>query len=193
MIYFISAQKRLFETEEIQEGTIEQCINYCKKLEFIGIDTETTGFNPHNDRVLLLQLGDFSNQFVIDSSIDFKLFKELLETKPIIGQNLKFDLRFLYSLNIWPNKVYDTYLAEVKLTQGIIDIKRNLQILNEKYVGTSDVDKSLRGLIHRGITDVVIKYASNDVKPLHIIKKKQLEKAQELQLVKAIEIGRAHV
>jgi len=188
MIYFISAQKRLFESKEIQIGTIEQCINYCKKLDFVGIDTETTGFNPHNDKVLLLQLGDFNNQFVIDSSIDFKLFKELLETKTLIGQNLKFDLRFLYNLDIWPNKVYDTYLAEVKLTQGIIDIKRNLQVLNEKYVGTSDVDKSLRGLIHKGITDIVIKYASNDVKPLHIIREKQLEKAQELQMIKAIDL-----
>jgi len=190
MIYFISRQQRItdFDESEIQQGTVEQALEYFREKEFISLDTETTGFDPHKDKVLLLQLGDKENQFVFDETIDFTIFKEYLESKLILGQNIKFDLRFLFKLGIYPTKVYDTFLAEIKLTQGIQNTRRNLQALNEKYVGTDEVDKSLRGLIHRGISSIVIKYAANDVKPLEIIKEKQLQEAKALDLEKAIQL-----
>lgn len=188
MIYFVDTQKRLFESEDIKEATISECLSYLKELPFISLDTETEGFDPYKDKVLLLQLGNKDNQFVMTNNIDFSVFKEILENKLIIGQNLKFDLRFLYRLNIYPTRVYDTYLAEVKLNQGIPNIFKNLQALNDKYVGDGVVDKSLRGLIHRGITDTVIKYAAMDVQNLEIIMQKQLEKARELNMVKAINL-----
>jgi len=188
MIYYIDTQKKLFESDEIKESTIQECLEYLKDLPFISLDTETEGFDPYMDRVLLLQLGNKENQFVISSNMDYKVFKPILEEKLILGQNLKFDLRFLYRMGIYPTKVYDTYLAEVKLTQGIKNIERNLQALNDKYVGDGIVDKSLRGLIHRGITDTVIKYAAGDVENLEIIKEKQLETAEKLNMVKAINL-----
>lgn len=188
MIYFVDTQKRLFESDDIKEATISECLNYLKDLPFISLDTETEGFDPYKDKVLLLQLGNKDNQFVMTNNIDFSVFKEILENKLIIGQNLKFDLRFLYKLNIYPTRVYDTYLAEVKLNQGIPNVFKNLQALNDKYVGDGVVDKSLRGLIHRGITDTVIKYAAMDVQNLEIIMQKQLEKARGLSMVKAINL-----
>jgi DNA polymerase-1 len=188
MIYYVGKQKKLFEFEDIKEATIEECYNYLKELPFISIDTETTGFDPYLDKLLLIQLGDYKRQYVIDASLSIIVFKDLLESKVLYGQNLKFDLRFLFILGIFPTKVYDTYLAEVKLTQGMLDVKRDLGSINNRYVGDGDVDKSLRGLIHRGITDVVIKYAANDIKNLELIREKQLEKAIELDLVKAINL-----
>lgn len=188
MIYFVDTQKRLFESDDIKEATISECLNYLKDLPFISLDTETEGFDPYKDKVLLLQLGNKDNQFVMTNNIDFSVFKEILENKLIIGQNLKFDLRFLYKLNIYPTRVYDTYLAEVKLNQGIPNVFKNLQALNDKYVGDGVVDKSLRGLIHRGITDTVIKYAAMDVQNLEIIMQKQLERARGLNMVKAINL-----
>lgn len=188
MIYFVSNQKKLFEDPDIKECSVEYCLSYCSELSEIGFDTETTGFQPHGDRILLMQFGNKDIQFVVDNSVDYLLFKQILETKLILGQNLKFDLRFLYKLGIFPTKVYDTYLAEVKLTQGLPDVKRNLEALNDKYVGDKSVDKSLRGLIHKGITPTVIKYAANDVKNLEIIKSIQLEEARRLEVTRAIDL-----
>lgn len=188
MIYFVSNQKKLFEDPDIKECSVEYCLNYCNELSEIGFDTETTGFQSHGDRILLMQFGNKDIQFVVDNSVNYLLFKQILETKLILGQNLKFDLRFLYKLGIFPTKVYDTYLAEVKLTQGLPDVKRNLEALNDKYVGDKSVDKSLRGLIHKGITPTVIKYAANDVKNLEIIKSIQLEEANRLEITRAIDL-----
>lgn len=186
MIYFVSNQKKIkylgnkiLKVKEavndyIKSSTVEECLEYFKNAEEIGVDTETTGFDPYKDKVLSLQLGDFENQFVIDSSIDFKLFKELLETRLILGQNLKFDLRFLYKLGIFPKRVYDTFLAECVLTTGFEERGLGLKNLGLKYCNV-ELDKSIRGVIHKeGLTDRVIKYGADDVKYLSSIKEKQL-------------------
>ena len=44
--------------------------------------------------------------------------KEVLENKYIVGQNLKFDLQFLYNYGIIPRKVYDTMIVEQLLYLG---------------------------------------------------------------------------
>ena len=188
MYYFISKQKRLFDSDDIKSCTIEEALEYLNKLDEIGVDTETEGMDAYTKKVLLLQLGDEYNQFVFDNTIDYKIFKHLLESKLLILQNAKFDLKFLFQFDIWPNKVYDTYLAECKLTQGLNNVFRNLGALNNKYVGDSSVDKSLRGLIHRGITDTVIIYAANDVKCLPKIKREQLKLIDQYDLKMAVDL-----
>ena len=52
------------------------------------------------------------------TTVDIKLYKEALETKWVIGQNLKFDLQFLYNYGIIPRKVYDTMIVEQLLHLG---------------------------------------------------------------------------
>jgi len=189
MIYFTSNNV----TENILETDIKICSikfikEYFKNSDLVGVDTETTGFNPHVDKVLTLQLGNKKDQFVIDvSTIDILEFKDILETKELILQNAKFDLRFFYKKDIWPNKIYDTFLAEVKLTQGILNHKRNLEALAKEYCKTEEVDKSLRSLInYEGLSPAVIKYAANDVKFLHEIREKQLIKATKQEVTLGI-------
>ena len=116
MIYLVTTQRQLFKdlNYNIQITDPEHCLNYFIFAESIAVDTETNGFDPHTCNLLCLQLGDEKNQFVIDlSSISIQIYKELLETKELILQNAKFDLRFLYKCNIIPTKVFDTYLAEM--------------------------------------------------------------------------------
>ena len=112
MIYFTSNNVKenvLLETD-IQICDVKFIKEYFKNIDLVGVDTETTGFDPHKDKVLTLQLGHRQNQFVIDiSTIDILEFKDILEQKDLILQNAKFDLRFFYKDNIWPNKVYDTF------------------------------------------------------------------------------------
>ena len=191
MLYFTS----LKENEHIKDTDIQICDvkyikHYFKDKDYIGVDTETTGFDPHKNKLLTLQLGDADNQFVIDAStIDIVIFKDLLEQHNLILQNAKFDLRFFYKLGIWPNKIYDTFLAETKLYQGRKDRRRDLETLAKTYCATENVDKSLRPLIHyKGLIKEVIEYAGNDVRYLHEIHLKQLKKAKEEGLEKAINL-----
>jgi len=193
-IKFFSTQSRI-NTEYPNYTNTDIILDYFEDKEWIGVDTETTGFDPYTNRPYSLQLGDNEQQFVIDlSTMDINKFKNLLESKYLILQNAKFDLRFFYHYGIYPTLVYDTYLAEVKLNQGIQNIRKNLEALEQRYCATTYVHKGDRGLIHKeGFTDRVIRYCAGDVVVLHTIKEKQLMKAVDLGLVHAIRLENAFV
>jgi len=194
MVYLISKTYNEFlnqHTDIILPGTIEDVFDYFKDKESIAVDTETTGFDVHTCKLLTLQLGDFENQFVINATeFDIQPFKALLESKLLLLQNAKFDLRFFYKQGIFPKKIYDTFLAETKLNQGIPNVRKNLEALAIKYCNTTkEVDKSLRPLIHKyGLVKEVIMYAANDVKYLHLIRDKQLELAREQNMLQAFNL-----
>lgn len=203
-IEFYSTQKRI-SSIYTPRTDIDRIYNYFSDKSIIGVDTETTGYDCYEDRVLSLQLGDGNKQFVIDTStIPLKEFKPLLENKEntCILQNAQFDLRFFYYCNIFPEKIYDTLLAECIITGGYgdkEDIKQVKELLSadvaQQYIDRElaldalalkycniQLDKSIRGDIHReGLSDRVIKYGAGDVEVLPQIRNKQLAKVQEYQ------------
>lgn len=193
MIYYISNQPPLFKlTEDIEYKDLDFCIQYFKDIKYIGVDTETTGFSPHSDKLLLVQLGTFTDQFVIDNSIDFTLLKPLLEdtSKVFLLHNAKFDLRFFYKLQIIPTNVYDSYLAEKLLYLGYPSgvHLNSLTACTERYLGIK-LQKEIRGVIHReGNSERVIKYAAEDVKYLELVMNSQMELIKEKQLLRALKI-----
>ena len=195
MIYLITNQQSLFElSNDISFSTVEQCLKYFKNHEEIEVDTETSGLDCHTNYMFSLQLGDKDNQYVIDlDTVNIQQFKELLLSKLLILQNANFDLKFLYKVNIWPDKIYDTFLAESVLTMGDKSVRKGLGILIKRYLDI-ELDKSMQQHIHeeklslRGIT-----YAANDVKYLGLIKEKQMAKINDLNLAKALDLDNKFV
>lgn len=61
MIYTIG-----FKRKNMIKATIKDVVSYCKRKSVLGLDTETTGLDPHNNKIIMLQIGDDKNQFVID-------------------------------------------------------------------------------------------------------------------------------
>lgn len=177
MIYLITHQPELFQDDMVYERTnVEHCFDYLKSVEQVSIDLETTGFDPHTESILSLQLGDGERQYVIDAqTIDITVFKEQLESKLLIGQNLKFDLKFLYKIGIYPRKIWDTMVVEKVLYCGIQEIRVALDELTNRYLGFK-LDKSVRADISKeGLSTRVIKYGADDVKYLDSIMSKQIE------------------
>lgn len=199
MIYLVTNEKEKFSfikaADDVTFAEPEDVINYFKDKEEVEFDTETTGLVAHNCKILSAQFGDYENQFVIDAlTVDVRLFKNLLETKTILMQNAKFDLKFLYVLNIWPNKVYDTFLAEAVLYMGVKKHRKSLDILVERYLNISEVDKSIRGSIHKeGLSLKVIKYGAGDVKYLGKIKEKQNVLLEQKGLHRALNLDNKFV
>lgn len=180
MIYLVTLQQSLFNLEGVTNISVRQSLHMAASWSMLQLDTETTGRDPHLCEVLSLQLGDpeGKDQIVIDATtIDLKQYKELIESKFIIGHNLKFDLQFLYNLNIVPRKVYDTMIVEQFLHLGYPQskISYSLKEVAWRYLGV-DIDKSIRGdIIWRGLDLDVINYAAGDVKYLADIMKEQLK------------------
>ena len=195
MIYLITNQQSLFElSNDISFSTVDECLQYFKNHDEIEVDSETTGLDCHTDHMFSLQLGDKDNQYVIDvNTVNIQQFKELLLSKLLIFQNAKFDLKFLYKANIWPDKVYDTFLAESVLSMGDRSVRKGLGVLVERYTGTA-LDKSMQQLIDKeGLSVRGIIYAANDVKYLGLIKAKQEAKIKELNLERALDLDNKFV
>lgn len=180
MIYLVSAQQKLFESTEYKQLSIEDSLAMINSWGIIQYDSETGGRDCHLCDLLCAQFGNDAAdaRIVVDcTTVDIKLYKEALETKWVIGQNLKFDLQFLYNYGIIPRKVYDTMIVEQLLHLGYPSgiISYALNAIAERRLGVN-IDKTVRGeIIWRGLDERVIIYAAGDVTYLEKIMRSQLE------------------
>lgn len=180
MIYLVSNQKTLFESENYKVIGVKESLELLNPLTIVGLDTETQGFSPFLKKLLLLQLGNRDFQVVIDcTTVNVTLYKEYLESDRLfLGWNLKFDVKFLFYHGIVPKNLYDGLLAErmrwLGYPSGIHSL--SLKSAGENYLGI-ELDKSVRGEIiwRKELTDEIIIYSANDVKYLEDIMNKQLE------------------
>lgn len=161
MIYFVSKSRKLWQEQSkpeflghikdehmIKSISIEQSLEMLSTYKILGLDIETLGTDCHTDKMTLLQLGGFLDQFVIDcTSIDVLNYKGILEDKNIlkIGCNLKFDLQFLYKNNIWCTNVWDIMLAEFVLYNGVN--KERLRDIYMRYAETIKANDAMRSAL----------------------------------------------
>lgn len=189
MIYFVSKQSELFHESEYIMITIDKSLELLNSWKMYQFDTETSGRDAHINSILLIQFGNVEGdiQIVVDTTTISPLYyKSYIESHYMIGQNLKFDIQFLYNYNIIPLRVYDTMIVEQLIYLGYGN-KPNL----DNFISVSlssiakrrlniDIDKSVRGeIIWRGIDTRVIVYAATDVMYLGKIMKSQLEECRK--------------
>jgi DNA polymerase-1 len=193
MIYLVTTQKQLFDNNEYKIIGIEESLSLLSSWDILQFDTETEGKDAHINNILCAQFGNkqADSQIIIDcKTVDISQYKEITESKYIVGQNLKFDLQFLYNHNIIPRKIYDTMIVEQLLYLGYPSgvISYALKEIAYRRLGVY-LDKTTRGeIIWRGLDDSVIKYAANDVVYLEDIMHSQLKELKEKDLLKAAKI-----
>lgn len=190
MIYLVTGQRALFESEAYKVISVEESLRLLNPLTIVGLDTETEGLDPWTKGLKSIQLGNYEFQIVIDTTtISPLVYKEYLESDRLfIGWNLKFDLKFLFRQGIVPKRVWDGYLAERLMWLGYPPGIHSLSLKSagENYLGI-ELDKSVRGkIIYAGLTEDVIVYSANDVKYLEKIMRLQYEELVKKGLEKAI-------
>lgn len=192
MIYLVSGQKSLFETDAYTELSLEKAKEMIMAHDWIEYDSETQGLDPYTKKLLCTQYGLGEDQIVVDNTtIPIEEFKEIFEdpSKTFLGWNIAFDLRFLYHHRIVPYNVWDGMIAEKLLYLGYPPQFHSLALKSAalNYLDV-DIDKTVRGqIITQGLTIPVIKYAAGDVMYLTKIKEKQDEELRKKKLVKAAE------
>ena len=198
MIYLVSNQTNAFEGK-FKQISLQDSINKVKNLEFIGLDTETEGLDPHTKKLLTIQLGNKEEQIVFDiASYNGKLPQELIDflntsESTFIIQNAKFDLQFLYKQGVILDKVYDTMLVETIITNGFLGVSRSLKAMCLKYFDV-DLDKTVRGqIITKGLNAAVIEYAAYDVYYLEDIMKAQMKLVNGAKLNGAVRLDNEFV
>ena len=198
-LYFVSANTQLQrEMQDASQGDIRPCteaacLKYLNTLDIIGFDIETLGFDPYKDKIVCIQLGNAENQFVIDTNtIDIQAFKSILETKELIGHNLKFDIRFLMHNRIIPSKIFDTFITEKTLYLGVDSHKCSLADCVDRYCGAY-MDKTQRLNITGKFNPDFIRYSGKDVEHLHAVRAKQEELIKDRQCETSIELDNRFV
>lgn len=208
MIYVVTGITELFENDLYTVISVEESLSLMKGWGVVQFDTETDGKNCHINHLLSMQFGNRKRgiQIVVDcTTINPVLYKNIIESKPLIGHNLKFDLEFMYSIGIIPMKVYDTMVVEQLLYLGFPYIsilpfeydewecdfpyleeedkngipKRtlsfSLKAVAKKRIN-KELDKTVRGeIIWRGLDSKVILYAAGDVEYLEDIMDSQVQ------------------
>ena len=198
MIYLVTGNQQLFGSDYYEIISIAKSLEIINKWDLVQFDTETSGRDPHCCKILCAQFGNRAAdiQIVVDTStVDILLYKNILETKLIIGHNLKFDIQFLYNHGIIPTNVWDTMIIEQLLHLGFDNkfFHYSLQAVAERRLNI-DIDKTTRGeIIWRGLDDKVVLYAAGDVVHLETIRDQQIEDCKTQTCVKAAQIENAFV
>ena len=157
-------------------ASMEELLEAVKPLKTIALDIETKGFNPYKHRITAVQIGVGDTAYVVDTEgMDLSVFK-FLESKICVGHNIKFDIVFLMvQAGIFITKVYDTYIAELAMTNGLLNQRRDLGSVTKKYTGIK-LNKAQQDNIHimELHTRQNIEYSGNDVLYLLETAKKQI-------------------
>lgn len=193
MIYLCTKQQELIQSDLYSIIDEHEALEIVNDWNIIQFDAETTGRDAHLCNLLSIQLGnDLADiRIVVDcSTVDVLIFKEVLETKRLIGHNLKFDLQFLYNYGIIPQKIYDTMIVEQLLFLGY---PAGVKMYSLKAVAWDrlkvDIDKSIRGdIIWKGLSPDVVVYAAGDVTYLEQIMRSQIMDCQSKDCMKAAEL-----
>ncbi len=157
------------------ESSLKELVNIFSKCNEFCFDTETTGLDQFNDRVVGISLSINKNEayyipFNADNKDSFSsILKPLFENENIskIGQNIKFDIMMLkgLGLNVLGLK-YDTMLMHYLLNP---ESRHNMNYLSRTYLNYSPIEiESLIGKGAKQLTmdmipiDRVAEYACED-------------------------------
>ncbi len=195
MIYLVSHNKSLFQTDKYIEATMEQAMSVLLPLKLCQLDTETKGLDCHTKALLTIQLGNKNNQVVIDwTTLTLKekqMVKNYLESDRLfLGWNLMFDLTFLYVQGIYPKHIWDGMIVEQLLYLGYPAQMRekSLKAAAWNYLNIN-IDKTVRGkIINDGLTTEVVIYAAGDVTYIEDIKEKQDIEVEKQGMKLAVEL-----
>ena len=154
-----------------------------KEADFMGLDIETTGLNPRDGGLRLIQLATPEATFVVDAFETGGLtpLKAVLEDGPVkIGHNLKFDYAFLWAEHgISLSPIFDTMLATQLLDGGEYASSYALEAVARRYLD-EEVDKSERRADWSGdLSERQLEYAARDAAillPLQEALREELEK-----------------
>jgi DNA polymerase I len=183
-----------------QQSELEKIIPNLLKKEAWGVDTETTGLDPHVNKVILLQIGRPEEVYVIDTrTVNIEpLSAPFLENKDIfkIFHNAKFDYKMLRgTFGTSMENIRCTFLAEKILSAGLthymssehkfdkVAFKRIGKVIENKEA----LQKSFIG--HTGpFTPAQIEYAGTDAGYLLPVYKAQVVHLTEQKLMHTMKL-----
>ena len=192
MIYFISNTTSI--STSFKTATIDDVVKYCEDKDVLGVDTETEGFDFTCKKMIMFQIGDANNQYIIDTRfVSIEPLRKVLESKETIKifHNAKFDYKFIKKWsNITCEGIYDTFLVELVISCGK-GLGYALKDLCKRYLNV-ELNKEVRnqfiGLTGQPFRDDQIVYGAKDVEYLCKIKELQQPSIDKYKLQNVVDL-----
>jgi DNA polymerase I-like protein with 3'-5' exonuclease and polymerase domains len=168
--------KHQYITESIPDDVIQAI----RKESIVGCDTETTGLDPHKDRLRLLQIAVPGTVYVFDF---FKLSKDEIRKLEgifkgklsVILHNGIFDCQFLWKHDIDlsdANFIFDTMLASQIVHNGLA-LKHSLAAVVERELGQElSKEQQASDWSKADLSPEQLEYAALDVEILFPLREK---------------------
>jgi DNA polymerase I len=177
------------------ESSLELACYAISSHKLIGIDTETTGLDPYNGRVRLLQLSTAEANYVIDlfriAALDYPELRTLLASPDHIKvlHNAKFDLKMLlHHFQIEVSPIFDTFLASKLIAAGRPDLRHGLAALSDRLLDEF-VDKSAQMSSWSGrLTEEQYRYAARDSQIVLPLRERLTARLVELGMVEVAKL-----
>lgn len=166
---------------------------------FIALDTETSGLDPHDDTLLLIQFGTATSQALVaaDAVEAHHLAPIFRPDRIVVMHNATFDLKMLWNrygdeLGLAKARIADTQATEKLLRNGrksdVVMQGFALKTLAERYAGM-ELDKSIRqgfyGLASVDeLSEAELYYAARDVEATWKVFAEQLPQVEKDKLVR---------
>jgi DNA polymerase-1 len=156
----------------------------------VAIDTETTGLDPHANKIRLIQLAvEGMPVLVIDCSTflpeGLPILRKLISSKAVkVFQNAKFDLKFLMALEIPPPTIlFDTMLAAQLLRSSEGAQRAGLGEIVRHYLGESLSKDKQKSDWSGKLSREQLEYAAKDVEVLLRLREKMITEIKQNRLV----------
>ncbi len=182
---FPTPEWKLVDSTDVLQTIVSQLL----KTRAIGLDIETSGLDPHNDEVRLIQIAASGLPvYIIDVSRipDISPLKELFAAKkPVkIIHNAVFELKFLNNKLGFPfGTIFDTMLAS-KLVYNGLGYRHNLAAVTERELGYH-ISKTMQASNWSNdfLSSFQLDYAAKDAAVLLQLRQKLIAKIVERELV----------
>ena len=173
--------------------SIQQAKSSLEVASVLGCDTETSGLKWLEDTLLMLQIFDGKDNYLIDcQTVDISPLQDIFLNENIVKifHNTKFDYKFLKHNGIETENVYDTMLVEKIINGGRKGMRFGLKDLMRKYFNI-DMEKEVRSSFvgHKGdFTKAQMAYGLDDTVKLLEIRDLQLKEVEKWGLDKVVKL-----
>ncbi|MDP4089742.1 MAG: bifunctional 3'-5' exonuclease/DNA polymerase [Bacillota bacterium] len=174
---------------------LKQHISFIEEASILGIDTETTGLDPFNDEIRLLQIASQDNPtLVIDMNMlngdSLDRLNGIFEKGSIkVFQNAKFDLKFLLNkgFNI-TGPVFDTMLAAQMAADEKGPQSFNLEALADYYLDMKLPKQEQKSNWGSALRQEQLEYAARDAAVLLPLRERLIEDIKRGRLIEACKL-----
>ena len=178
------------ETEEAAKKALEELTRY----NVLAVDTETTGLDPYNSALLLLQIATQDVCYILNCvKVDPSVWAPILSSRDILKllHNAAFDYKMIKvhaGAEMYP--IFDTMVAEQLIVAGR-RLRVGLEPTVSRHLGIA-LDKGIRsdfiGVKRSEFTEDELIYAANDALILHELYRRQVPILQKEELMRVAEL-----